>query len=58
MPFCGMIFPLTKEVQPMNKLRTFGFIFVFLTATVTATALLGSNILVRDATGLMLLTGK
>jgi outer membrane protein assembly factor BamB len=34
-----MIFPLTKEVQPMNKLRLLSsFIFVFLTATVTVTA--------------------
>jgi len=38
-PFCGMISSLTKEVQPMNKLRLFSsFIFVFLTATATATA--------------------
>jgi outer membrane protein assembly factor BamB len=38
-PFCGMISSLTKEVQPMNKLRLFSsFILVLLTATVTATA--------------------
>ena len=34
-----MISSLTKEVQPVNKLRLFSsFIFVFLTATATATA--------------------
>jgi outer membrane protein assembly factor BamB len=38
-PFCGMISSLTKEVKPMYKLRPIStFIFVFLTATVTATA--------------------
>jgi outer membrane protein assembly factor BamB len=33
-----MIFVLTKEVQPMNKARVFTFLFVFVTATVGASA--------------------